>query len=224
MEETKLEFIKTNKYQTPLTEELRNSLPKVVWNDLMEYIDSVKMISWLIQPETTRGYAKDKSRDKRGRIIVDITKPHIIENPDFFRERALFYEKHEIYTHIRPNPNPKSEYAKFWREEQRRWRDGLVRESDGEWISGWYYFYLNYSPIMRNVVESKKEGASKARGKRIVTFPDFWLGDYMFYHYIEQARDEGMHAKLLKRRGCGFSLKAGAMTPCTMYVEKVLCM
>lgn len=140
---------------------------------------------------------------------------------EYFRERAIFYEKHGKYTDIRPNPNPKSEYASFWREEQRRWEFGYARESDGEWIPGWYYFYLNYSPIWLNeIVESNNTKKNKA--KRVRKFPKPWEGDYLFFHYMERARSNGHHCKLLKTRGVGFSYKTGAISPCNMYVEKGL--
>ncbi len=200
------EFIKTNKYQTSLTEELRSSLHKEVWNDLIEFIDSVKFINWLIQPENVRGFAKDRQKETEfyndGRISVDITKPHILENMDFFRERALFFEKHGRYTHLRPNSNPKSEFAQFWKEELRRWKYGLVRESDGEWIPGGFYFYLNYSPIWVNKALSDNTG-KKVKGDRKKHFPNVWLGDYLFFHYLDQAKNSGAHAKMLKTRGIG---------------------
>ena len=48
MGELKIEEIyKVNKFQTPLTEELKNSLPKEVWLDLLDYIDSVEYIKRL---------------------------------------------------------------------------------------------------------------------------------------------------------------------------------
>jgi len=50
--------------------------------------------------QTVRGYAKDRERDDDGKIIVDVTKPHILEDMDFFRERALYFEKHGKYTKI----------------------------------------------------------------------------------------------------------------------------
>ena len=123
------------------------------------------MINWLIQPETVRGYAKDKPKEEDGRIIVDLVKPHILEDMDFFRERALFFEKNGKYTNLPVNSNPKSEYAAFWKEELRRWKYGLVRESDGEWIPGAFYFYLNYAPIWK-VIE-RKTSSGKVRGDRV---------------------------------------------------------
>ena len=139
-----------NKFQTKLTKELIKELPKEVYTDLLEYIESVEFIKWLISSDKVRGYAKDRPKEEDGKIIVDIVHPHILEDMDFFRERALFFEKYGRYTDIRPNPNPKSDFANFWREEQRRWKEGIVRPSDGEWIPGSYYFYLNYSPIWLN--------------------------------------------------------------------------
>lgn len=222
--ESKDEFIlkKLNRYQTPLTKELKESLRKNVWSDLVEYIDTVKMISWLIEPEEVRGFAKDRPRDNEGKIIVDITKPHILEDMDFFRERALFYEKYGKYTDIRPNPNPKSDYATFWKEELRRWDEGLIRPSDGEWIPGWYYFYLNYSPIWLNEKVDNGSKSGKSKGIRVRKFPKPWLGDYMFFHYMNMARENGHHCKILKTRGVGFSFKTGAMSPRNMYVERGL--
>jgi hypothetical protein len=211
-----------NGYQTPLTEEIKNSVPREVWLELIDFLSSVEFIKRLIAPEEVRGYAKDKPRETKfyndGRINVDLTNPHILENMDFFRERALFFEKHGKYTHLTPNPNPKSTYAEFWKEEQRRWKYGLIRESDGEWIPGQLYFYWNYSPIwLVEIVKTENKGR-KQKGERVRKFPKPWLGDYLFYHYMQQARDGGMHGKLLKTRGVGFSFKMGAISPCNMYV------
>jgi len=225
---------KFNQYQTPITDELLNSLPREVRNDLLETLESIKFVQWLISPEEVRGYAKnlkrwnnpnlidERTENPKGRIYVELTKPHILEDIDFFRERAIFFLKHGKYTDIPVNPNPKSAYAEFWREEVKRWKDGLIRESDGEWITGYHYFYLNYVYMWINeeddvgLTNTKKR---KVRGTRKREFPGFWLGDYLWFHYMEQARDNAQHCKLLKRRGCGFSWKFGGITPCTMYTQ-----
>lgn len=218
------EYRKLNKYQTPITEELKNSLNREVWLELLEYIDSVQFIKNLIAPENIRGYAKDKPKETEfyndGRILVDLSNPHILEDMDYFRERALFFEKHGKYTHLIPNPNPKSDYALFWKEELRRWKEGYVRKSDGEWITGQLYFYWNYSPIWlveKDTTVLNSENNRKKKGKRVRKFPKPWLGDYLFYHYMEQGRVRGEHGKLLKTRGVGFSFKMGSISPCNMY-------
>ena len=212
---------KFNKYQTQLTEELKKSLPKEVWTDLIETISSIKFIKHLIAPEEVRGYAKDRPRCPEyndGRIVVNLAEPHILEDMDYFRERALFFEKHKVYTHITPNPNPKSDYAAFWKEEVRRWREGLVRPSDGEWIPGELYFYWNYSPIWLIEKSGVDTDSTKAQGKRVQKFGKPWLGDYLFHHYVEQAKRRGQHGKMLKTRGVGASFKAASWSPRNMYV------
>lgn len=220
MEELKLEELyKFNKHQTPLTEELKESLPKEVWLDLLDYISSIEYVKRLIATEEVRGYAKDRPKSENyndGRIEVDLSNPHILEDMDYFREKALYFEKHGRYTHLTPNPNPKSEYAEFWKDELRKWKDGVVRPSDGEWIPGQLYFYWNYSPIwLVETVGVTKDGKKKGERKR--KFPKPWLGDYLFYHYMEQGRVRGQHGKLLKTRGVGFSFKMGSISPCNMY-------
>ena len=213
------ELYKFNKHQTILNEELKDSLPKEVWLELLDYISSVEYIKRLIAPEHIRGYAKDRPKSENyhdGRIEVDLSNPHILEDMDYFREKALYFEKHGRYTHLTPNPNPKSEYAEFWKDELRKWKDGVVRESDGEWIPGQLYFYWNYSPIwLVETVGITKDG--KKKGERRRKFPKPWLGDYLFYHYMEQGRVRGQHGKLLKTRGVGFSFKMGSISPCNMY-------
>ena len=213
------ELYKFNRHQTVLNEELKDSLPKEVWLELLDYISSVEYIKRLIAPEHVRGYAKDRPKSENYhdcRIEVDLSNPHILEDMDYFREKALYFEKHGRYTHLTPNPNPKSEYAEFWKDELRKWKDGVVRPSDGEWIPGQLYFYWNYSPIwLVETVGITKDG--KKKGERRRKFPKPWLGDYLFYHYMEQGRVRGQHGKLLKTRGVGFSFKMGSISPCNMY-------
>lgn len=219
--------MKFNKYQSDIPEDLSRK----VYDELIEYIETIPFIKHLISSEKNRGYAKDRPRysslsdddDTKiymdDRIVVDITKPHILEDLDFFRERAIFFEKNGKYTNIIPNGNPKSEYAAFWREEKRRWKEGLIRPSDGEWIPGYLYFYWNYTQIWL-VDEVKDRNVKKRRQKaeRKQEFPKPWLGDYLFFHYVQRAIEEAQHGKLLKMRGCGWSFKAAAISPCNMYI------
>lgn len=178
--------IRMNKYQTPLTEELLAPLPDEVKDQLFDILNNVEFVRRLISPD--RQYAKDRPRDDRGRIIVDLANPHIVEDIDYFRPTALHYQKYGCLTRLRPNANPNSEYGKWLREETRRCWEGYVRESDGEWVTGYLYWFLNYSPIKL----TKIIGNSK-RANRVTDLPEFWEGIYWRFHYIEQAFNGGLY-------------------------------
>ena len=190
--------IQMNKYQTPLTEELLSSLPDEIVEQLYDCINNIPFIRNLVSPD--RKYARDLPRDNKGRIVVDLTNPHIIEGADYFRPAALHYLKHGCYTFLRPNSNPNSEYRKFWDEELRRCWEGYVRPSDGEWVTGFCYWFLNYCPMMVNEVVA---GSKKAIRKE--SFPFFFEGIYWRFHYLYQARESGKHAIELAKRGCAKS-------------------
>ena len=190
--------IKTNKYQTPLTEELLAQYPDEVVEQLYDFINGVEFINWLISPD--RPYAKDCPHDKDGRVIVDLAHPHIVENIDYFRQPALHYMKYGCYTFLRPNSNPHSEYRKFWAEEKRRCYEGYVRESDGEWVTGYCYWFLNYNPMLVNMIVKGTK-----RAERVESFPFFFEGIYWRFHYLQQAKLAGQHAIELARRQCAKS-------------------
>ena len=203
-----------NKYQTELTEELVNSLPQEVQDQLLDIINNVEFVNRLTSP--TRQYAKDRPRDSQGRIIVDLANPHILEDMDYFRPTALHYKKYGCFTPLRPNANPNSEYGKWIREERNRCWNGYVRESDGEWVTGPLYFYMNYCPIIQSKI---RKGTKQA--DRIVDFPEMWEGIYWRFHYMEQARSGGLynnflggnHGAELASRGKAFAYSQDVETP-----------
>lgn len=188
-------FPKMNRFQTELTEELVNSLPQEVQDQLFDIINNVEFVKRLISP--TREYAKDRPRDDRGRIIVDLANPHILENMDYFRPSAIHYEKYGTFTNLRPNANPNSEYGKWVREERRRIWDGYVRESDGEWVTGYMYWFLNYSPMMLSKIREYKDKNGKKRkskrADRVEALPECWEGTYWRFHCLDQASNGGLY-------------------------------
>lgn len=187
--------IPMNKYQTELTEELVNSLPQEVQDQLFDIINNVEFVKRLISP--AREYAKDRPRDDRGRIIVDLANPHILEDMDYFRPSAIHYEKYGTFTNLRPNANPNSEYGKWIREERRRIWDGYVRESDGEWVTGYMYWFLNYSPMMLSKIREYEDKNGKKRksrrADRVEALPECWEGIYWRFHCLDQASNGGLY-------------------------------
>ena len=179
-----------NKYHTHINDELLSGLPQEVQDQLLDIINNVEFVKRLISP--ARQYAKDRPRDSQGRIIVDLANPHILEDMDYFRPTALHYKKYGCFTSLRPNANPNSEYGKWIREERDRCWNGYVRESDGEWVTGPLYFYMNYCPIIQSKI---RKGTKQA--DRIVDFPEMWEGIYWRFHYMEQARSGGLYNNFL---------------------------
>ena len=187
-----------NKYQSTFEDLQLDSYPQEVQDEFMDAINSVPLIQHLISPD--RPLAKDCPRDEKGRIIVDLTNPPIIEDTDYFRPVALFYKEHGKMTNLRPNANPNSEFGKWIREEIRRIWYGYVRESDGAWVTGDMYFYLNYCPIIQSKIRKGTKIAD-----RIVDTPEFWEGIWWRSNYIEQARNLGHHCAEIAKRGASKS-------------------
>ena len=199
------EDIVLNKYQTPINELGLDKQPQEVQDQFWDFFHNVPFIQSMVDPNRPR--ACDLPRDSEGKIIVDITKPHTIENIDYFRPSAIHYQKYGRFTDLRPNANPNSEFGKWIREERRRCLYGYVRPSDGEWITGDHYFFLNYCPI--SLLKKSNKGDKKAM--RVIDFPFSWEGNYYRFHYLNQAREHGLMAAELARRGCGKSFCAAAM-------------
>ena len=171
--------------------------PKEVVEQFYDFLTNIPFIQNLINGERKR--ACDLPRDADGKIKVSITNPHILEDMDYFRPAAIHFQKYGCYTQLRPNPNPNSEYGKWIREEIRRSWHGYVRPSDGEWIPGDYYYYLNYCPIQ--LIKKLPNGQSI----RTIDFPRVWDGQYLVQHYLYNARLHGHHASELASRGKGKS-------------------
>lgn len=132
-----------------------------------------------------------------------------LHDTDKFRQAAIFFQQHGCYTLA---PRGTTDYNKYWEQETDRCINGYTAP-DGEGITGYNYFYLNYSPIMRLKEEeyTDREGNLRKRRQRILEFPSFWDYDYYYFCAIEQAELEEKHMAVLKCRQRGYSFKGGSM-------------
>lgn len=139
--------------------------------------------------------------------MIDFNKK--IYNTDKFRQAAMFYEKNGCYTLA---PRGTTDYIKYWDQETDRCLNGYTAP-DGDYITGYHYFYLNYSPIMKLVNEqyTDRNGNIRTRRNRLIRFPSFWIWDYYYYMAIQQAEEEGKHLTVLKARAKGYSFKGASM-------------
>ena len=139
--------------------------------------------------------------------MVDFNKK--IFNTDKFRGPALFFKEHKCYTLA---PRGTTDYVQYWDQEAERCINGYVAP-DGDSITGYHYFYLNYSPIIKrtDTKYTDRYGNTRTRRERILDFPDFWDGDYYFFQAVEEAEQQGKHLAVLKARKKGFSFKGSSM-------------
>lgn len=131
------------------------------------------------------------------------------KDTDKFRQPAIYFEQHGYYTPAPPNT---TDYNTYWEREAQRCLNGYTAP-DGQWITGYNYFYLNYSPIMK-LVETEytdRNGNKRTRRERLFKFPDFWDYDTHYFKAIEEAEAEGRHMVVLKARARGYSFKGASM-------------
>ena len=131
------------------------------------------------------------------------------KNTDKFRQAAIYFTEHGYYTSA---PYGSSDFKKYWDEETDRCVNGYTAE-DGDYISGYFYFYLNYCPIQRNVnkITTLPNGEVIVKRTQDLTFPNFYDYDAYYYSAIEEAEDLGKHLCVLKSRRKGYSYKAASM-------------
>lgn len=139
--------------------------------------------------------------------MVDFNKQ--IKNSNKFRQPALRFLEVGSYCQY---PEGTSEYFKYWDEQMDRCKYGYTAD-DGDFISGYNYFYLNFCPIQRIIYTTinNPDGSTKIKKTRDLQFPDFYDYDYYFFQAVEDAEGEGKHLCALKSRRKGYSYKNAAM-------------
>lgn len=149
-------------------------------------------------------------------VISDIDFTKKIKNSDKFRQAAIRFLETGSYCTYPPGT---SEYFKYWDEEMQRCIYGYTAD-DGDFITGYNYFYLNFCPITRISYKKVKnrKGIEEFQPVSDHSFPDFFDYDYFYFTAIEEAEEKGKHICLLKSRRKGFSLKGGAMACRNFYL------
>ena len=184
-----------NKCQTPLEDLELEKCPNEVQEQFWDFLNNVPFIRWMVSPN--RPLISELPRDEQGRAIIDVTKPPILENTDYFRQAALTWQNNGKYTNLKPNSNPNSEFGRWLREERRRGWEGYLDSETGMWVTGDYYWMLNYCPM--HLVVRRDDGLEM----RTTRHPRFWDGQFLTSHYVLQARQKKHHAAYLASRGKG---------------------
>ena len=128
--------------------------------------------------------------------MIDFNKK--IVNSDKFRNPAITFIATGEYCHY---PKGTSEYYNFWETEADKCINGFTSD-DGDYITGYNYFYLNYCPIQRIIYKHDKN--DKLIKTRELSFPDFYDYDYYYFNSIQEAEQEGKHMVVAKARRKGY--------------------
>lgn len=115
-------------------------------------------------------------------------------DPTWYTEAKQSYLRTGHYCQFAPGTKS---YSDFWQKEYVRCRDGMT--VNGYTITGDHYYFLNYYRL------ENLQSASKAGGGRRMDFPDFFVAQYEYFHYIELCKRLRKDAIGLKARGVGFS-------------------
>lgn len=145
---------------------------------------------------------------------VDTTQPYYIDfkrvtDSDKFRPASSVFERLGYYTAA---PKGTSEYMNFWKEEKRRCKEGYTTD-EGDYITGYFYFYLNYCPIILIKFNEKTK-----RNERTLGFPRVYDYDWYYFNAVEEAERRGKHLVVIKKRGAGYSFKGGSMLARNFYM------
>jgi hypothetical protein len=122
----------------------------------------------------------------------------MLVNTEYFREEARKFQKTGYYTQ---DPIGSSMWRDYWAEQLERCINGY--EVGGLRITGDHYFYLNFCQIR---LTDNVKGVSKIKtARKITTFPDFWDGDYSFFHVKDIARN-GIHPSDLAKLNLDYNI------------------
>lgn len=126
-----------------------------------------------------------------------------------FRQAAINFETYGYYTSA---PVGTTAYMNYWDEELRRCIFGFTSD-DGEWISGYFYFYLNYTRIIvtKEKITTDRYGRVRRVADRPESFPKYYDYDRAYFDAIEEAEQKGKHLVTIKKRGAGYSFKGASM-------------
>jgi len=96
----------------------------------------------------------------------------------------------------------------FWEEQARRSVYGYNLGSDK--ISGYHYFWLNFSPIKKAVTQNTSD-SERVKGTLVFGLPNWWDFHKKYFDYLDDAENAGEHAAVLKSRRKGYSFIGGSM-------------
>lgn len=114
-------------------------------------------------------------------------------NPEWFIQARKTYQQTGHYSEYLFGSKA---FADFWDLQFDRCRNGM--ESHGYKITGDHYFFLNFYQLPN--LDTAKAGIGRA-----IDFPDFYVAQYEWFHYLEMCKLLRKNAALMKARGLNTS-------------------
>ena len=153
-------------------------------------------------------------------------------NTNLFSPEANHFDKYGYYTDAIPGT---PEFEAYWDIQKKYCTEGY--SVGGVKITGYHYFYLNFSRIQLIPHEAQTKSQAVTKEER---FPYFWDYDYDFFWAVEIAHmgitqpdyeklglsvtilhlGGGRHLVALKARGKGYSYKIGSMLARNMLLRR----
>lgn len=139
-----------------------------------------------------RFFDKNLSYELTGYIPINETSG-VNFDPSWFTQARDTFNRTGHYCEFRYGTKP---FADFWDIQFDRCRNGM--SCNGYTITGDHYFFLNFYQLPNLTT-------SKAGTGRSIDFPDFYVAQYEWFHYLELCKRLRKNAALMKARGLGFS-------------------
>lgn len=118
-------------------------------------------------------------------------------NTELFRCEAKDFLRQGYYC---PDPPGSPPFMEYWGEQLRRCKEGY--SVGGMQITGDHYGYLNFGQIRLTLFDNQNAKVTKKKlpssGRKIVSFPDFWDGDYDYF-WNEQIAENGIEKEKLQK-------------------------
>lgn len=128
-------------------------------------------------------------------------------DPEWFLQTRETYQRTGHYTEYLYGSK---KFAEFWDEQFDRCRNGYT--VNGYTVTGDHYFFLNFYQLPN--LNTAKAGIGRA-----IDFPDFYVAQYEWFHYLEMCKQLRKNAALMKARGLGFS-EMNASLAANMYTVR----
>lgn len=151
-------------------------------------------------------FDKDLSYELTGYKPINATKG-LDFDPKWFIETRNTFTRTGQYCEYKYGTKP---FADFWDIQFDRCRNGM--KSHGYTITGDHYFFLNFYQLPN--LKTNKAGTGRS-----IDFPDFYVAQYEWFHYLELCKLLRKNAALMKARGLGFS-EMNASLAANMYTVR----